>query len=183
MEAAVQEAMQQHLIIKRYRCLVRGVPTTGMPVLSSDKSTFLELSAFLEKDVQKSDVYIHDQQQRNDYPIITRYRVLKVYTGIGVDGDAVSELEVELVTGRTHQIRAHMAHIGHPLVGDGKYGRNSFNRQFRGPEGVVTRQQLYAFSLIFSHKLKGLLASLAGRTFTVPTVYDFNPAALERHTQ
>lgn len=180
MEAAVREAMQDHLIVKRYRCLVRGVPTKGMTVQSTDKSTFLELSAYLEKDARKSDVYIHDHMQRNDHPITTRYRVLQVFTGVGSDSDAVSELEVELVTGRTHQIRAHMAHIGHPLVGDGKYGRNSFNKQFRGPDGLITRQQLYAYSLIFSHKLKSPLAGMAGRTFTVPAVFDFNPAALNR---
>lgn len=179
-EAAIQEAMSQQLIVKRYRCLVRGVPTVGIPIHSSDKSTFLELSAYLEKDSAKSDVYIHDHQQRNDYPIVTRYRVLNVYTNIAADSEAVSEIEVELVTGRTHQIRAHLAHIGHPLVGDGKYGRNSFNRQFRGPKGVLTRQQLYAVSLIFSHKLRGHLTSMAGRTFTVPTVYDFNPAARQK---
>lgn len=180
MEGAVREAMQQHLIVKRYRCLVRGVPTHGAPIQTTDKSTFLELNAFLEKDARKSDVYIHDHMQRNDHPITTRYRVLQVYTGVGSDSDAISELEVELVTGRTHQIRAHMAHIGHPLVGDGKYGRNSFNKQFRGPNGIVTTQQLYAVALLFSHKLKGPLASLAGRTFSVPAVYDFNPAKPSR---
>ena len=182
MEQTVREAMQQHLVVKRYRCLVRGVPTVGVPVQTIDKSTFLEISAFLEKDARKSDVYIHDRQQRNDHPITTRYRVLQVYTDIGQDREAISELEVELVTGRTHQIRAHFAHIGHPLVGDGKYGRNVFNRQFRGPGGFVSRQQLYAVTLIFSQKLKGPLASLAGRTFTVPAVYDINPASLNRDT-
>lgn len=179
-ESAVREAMQQHLIVKRYRCLVRGVPSVGMTVQSIDRSTFLEIGAFLEKDARKSDVYIHDRKQPGDMPITTRYRVLQVFTGFGEASEAISELEVELVTGRTHQIRAHMAHIGHPLVGDGKYGRNSFNRQFRGSDGPVVRQQLYAVSLLFSHKLKGPLAGLAGRTFSVPAVFDFDPSETDR---
>lgn len=177
-EEAVREAMEEHLIVKRYRCLVRGVPTAGIQTVTTDKSTFLEIKAYLEKDAEKSDVYIHDHCQRNDHPITTRYRVLRVFTNATVDGEAVSELEVELVSGRTHQIRAHFAHIGHPLLGDGKYGRNSFNRQFRGPNGAIVRQQLYAVSLIFSHRLRGILSSLAGRAITVPAVYDLNPNTL-----
>lgn len=177
-EEAVREAMEEHLIVKRYRCLVRGVPTAGVQVTTSDKSIFLEIKAYLEKDSAKSDVYIHDYRQRNDHPITTRYRVLRVFTHATADGEAISELEVELVSGRTHQIRAHFAHIGHPLLGDGKYGRNSFNRQFRGPNGLIVRQQLYAVSLLFSHKLKGILTGYAGRIFTVPPVYDLNPSTL-----
>ncbi len=171
-EAMVREAMAQHLIIKRYRCLVRGVPTAGVPVQSSDRSNFYEISAHLEKDSRNSTVYIHDKPQRNDHPITTRYRIIQAFTGIGENSESVSELEVELVTGRTHQIRAHLAHIGHPLLGDGKYGKNQFNRLFSGKEGQVRRQQLCAVSLIFSHQLKGPLAGLAGRTFSVPAVYD-----------
>lgn len=177
-EEAVREAMESHLIVKRYRCLVRGVPTAGQPTVTTDKSTFLEIKAFLEKDAEKSDVYIHDHRQRNDHPITTRYRVLRVFTNATADGEAVSELEVELVSGRTHQIRAHFAHLGHPLLGDGKYGRNSFNRQFRGQDGPLVRQQLYAVSLLFSHKLKGVLTGLAGRSIVVQPVYDLNPSAL-----
>lgn len=177
-EAAVRTAMANQEIVKRYRCLVRGVPTAGEPVSTIDKSPFFEIKAFLEKDSDKSDVYIHDRRQQYDKPITTRYRVLRVFTNATPDGEAVSELEVELVSGRTHQIRAHFAHIGHPLLGDGKYGRNSFNRQFRGPEGPLTRQQLYAVSLLFSHKLSGILTDYAGKIFTVKAEYDLNPNTL-----
>jgi 23S rRNA pseudouridine955/2504/2580 synthase len=107
-------------------------------------------------------------------PIITRYRVLKVYPAASPEQDAVSDLEVELVTGRTHQIRAHLAHLGHPLLGDGKYGRNAFNRFFRGASGALRRQQLYSTKLIFMHEAQGPLAYLAGRTLGVEPVYDWS---------
>ena len=73
-------------------------------------------------------------------------------------------LEIELLTGRTHQIRAHMAHIGQPLWGDGKYGVNRDDRA-RG----YKFQALYAFRLRFDFKGDcGALAYLAGRSFEVP---------------
>ena len=75
-----------------------------------------------------------------------------------------SLLEVELITGRTHQIRAHMAHIGHPLVGDGKYGVNREEKR-RG----YKYQALYSYKLRFSESGRDdLLSYLEGRTFSIP---------------
>lgn len=170
---AVRDLMQSDLLVKRYRCLVRGIPDQGTPVVCHDQTAMLELSGWLEKDSGRSDVYIHDQKESGDLPIITRYRVLRTFPEAGPDGEAVSELEVELVTGRTHQIRAHFAHIGHPLLGDGKYGRNSYNRFFRSASGALNRQQLYSTQLMFSPQSKGPLTYLAGRTFTIEPTYDW----------
>lgn len=170
---AVRDLMQSDLLVKRYRCLVRGIPDQGNPVVCHDQTAMLELSGWLEKDSGRSDVYIHDQKESGDLPIITRYRVLRTFPQAGPDGEAVSELEVELVTGRTHQIRAHFAHIGHPLLGDGKYGRNSYNRFFRSASGALSRQQLYSTQLMFSPQSKGPLTYLAGRTFTIEPTYDW----------
>lgn len=169
----IESLMQAGLLIKRYRCLVRGEPLAGKSIRAIDNTKFFQIEAFLEKRSRQSEVYIHDEEQPGDVPVITRYRILRVFPGFGPDGESVSELEVELVTGRTHQIRAHLAHLGHPILGDGKYGRNSFNRHFRGRGGVVRHQQLAACQLKFiSGMQKGPLADLAGRTFQIEPDYD-----------
>jgi len=169
----IRDLMQKGSIVKRYRCLVRGRPEQGRTVIVHDGRSMFELTAWLEKDAAHSDVYIHDQKQAGDLPVITRYRIIRVYPAAGPDQEDVSELEVELVTGRTHQIRAHLAHIGHPLLGDGKYGRNSYNRCFPGRHGYLAHQQLFATSLAFLSEIKGPLAYLAGRTFCIEPDYEW----------
>ena len=82
-----------------------------------------ELVAYLKKDSKNSKVYILDEMSDGYQKIQTNYKVLKEY-------DNSSIVEVELITGKTHQIRAHFAHIGHCLIGDEKYGEVSVNRQF-----------------------------------------------------
>jgi 23S rRNA pseudouridine955/2504/2580 synthase len=160
-------------ITKRYRCLVRGVPEMGTPCVCADDALMKELSAWLEKP-PRGNVFIHDEAGPDDLPITTRYRVLRVYKKAGPDGENVSELEVELVTGRTHQIRAHLAHLGHPILGDGNYGRNSYNRSFKTVNGgFLKRQQLFASSLIFSKIPRDNLHNgLSGRTFSIEPMYD-----------
>jgi len=173
--AGVIRAMEEKQISKRYRCLLRGIPDQGDPVVCEDGTKMKELTAFLEKPDGKGDVYIHDEAKEGDLPIITRYHILSIYKGVGPDGEDVSELEVELVTGRTHQIRAHFAHIGHPLLGDGKYGRNTYNRFFEPKKGKLKYQQLYATSLHFGLLPKGgLLSYLSNRTFSITPGYDIS---------
>ncbi len=166
------QLFKQNLVTKRYRCLVRGVPTVGEAALCSDDTIMKEVRAFLEKPA-KGNVFIHDAEKPGDLPIITRYRVLQVISG-GPDKEDISELEVELVTGRTHQIRAHMAHLGHPILGDGNYGRNAYNQWFKTKNGSKVRyQQLFATTLLFSAIPKdNLHHALAHRKFSIIPRYD-----------
>ncbi|NLK17656.1 MAG: RluA family pseudouridine synthase [Clostridiales bacterium] len=99
-----------------------------------------KLEAYLFKDSRKARVYISDKPKKGFVPIITEYRVLEEF-------DNLSLVHINLITGRTHQIRAHMAHIGHPILGDGKYGRNEANKKYG-----VNKQQLFAHKLKFNFK-------------------------------
>ncbi|MBO4637367.1 MAG: RluA family pseudouridine synthase [Clostridiales bacterium] len=167
------ELFRKDLVTKRYRCLVLGVPEGGETVLCKDDAIMNEVSAFLEK-TRSGEVYVHDTEHPGDLPITTRYRVLQVFKGAGPEGTDVSEIECELVTGRTHQIRAQFAHLGHPIVGDGNYGRNKDNLFFKRKDGGRVRyQQLFATSLLLgkipvtnSHHV------LSGRNFTTEPRYE-----------
>ena len=117
------------------------------------------LRGYLQKDEKSNTVKVYDKSPpRGAKEIITKYRVLATKGGISL-------LEVELLTGRTHQIRAHMAHIGHPLIGDGKYGINRDDRS-RG----YKYQALYSYRLRFSfdEKEKTTLDYLNGKEFRIP---------------
>ena len=105
-----------HEIEKHYLCRVYGIP----------KEKHKTLEAYLFKDSKKSQVYICDSPKKGYQKIITEYKIIS-----SDNSNNTSILEVILHTGRTHQIRAHLAHIGHPIIGDGKYGINEINKKFK----------------------------------------------------
>lgn len=97
------EKFKNKEISKFYKCKVYGIP----------KKNSATLEAYLFKDNKKSIVYIYDKPKTGSVKIITSYKILKTDSK-----QNTSTLEVELHTGKTHQIRAHLAHIGYPIIGD-----------------------------------------------------------------
>lgn len=123
------DKFKKHEIKKSYTALVYGIP----------KIKESRLEAYLFKDNKKSLVYISDNFKHGYQKIITSYSVIKEFN------NNTSLLEVNIETGRTHQIRAHLAHLGYPIIGDGKYGINQINKQFG-----YKYQQLNSFKLEFN---------------------------------
>ena len=129
----MDERIRAREVKKFYLCAVHGV----MP----KKSDVLEAS--LRKDEKTNTVKVIDSPAPGYLTIKTGYRVL-------AERDGNSLLEIELFTGRTHQIRAHMAHIGHPLLGEGKYGVNRDDRRvgYRWQALTSYRPPMYGFAPI-----------------------------------
>ena len=132
---------------KRYLAIVEGTP----------KPKEGSLKGYLFKDAKKNRVFVTDTPQTGSKSCQTNYKVLAVNRGLSL-------VECELITGRTHQIRAQFAHAGHPLLGDGKYGKldKRFDRNY---------QALYSYKLTFNFTTEaGGLDYLNGKSFRVETV-------------
>ena len=132
---------------KRYLAIVEGVP----------KKKEGSLRGYLFKDAKKNRVFVTDTPQTGSKSCQTNYKVLASKNGLSL-------MECELITGRTHQIRAQFAHAGHPLLGDGKYGKldKRFNRNY---------QALYSYKLTFAFTTEaGALEHLNGKNFRVENV-------------
>ena len=141
-----------------YRFTVESEPGYTVPcVMRVPKKKEGCLKGYLFKDAKKNRVFVTDTPQSGAKSCQTNYKVLASARGLSL-------VECELITGRTHQIRAQFAHAGHPLLGDGKYGKldKRFNRNY---------QALYSYKLTFAFTTEaGALEHLNGKTFQVEQV-------------
>ena len=145
----LNEKIRDREIDKYYLCAVHGRP----------KPPEGRLENYLFKDAQKNQVYVKTKPEPGAKTAVTEYKLL-------CSKGALSLVECRLLTGRTHQIRAQMSHAGWPLLGDGKYGSERFNKDF-GEKG----QALYSYKLRFDFPTDaGLLNYLRGREFEVEKV-------------
>ena len=149
------KARQLH---KYYLCLTKGVPRPAEAVLKD----------FMRKDERENRVFVYHKPVPGGKTMVTKYRVLKSKGKIAL-------CEVELLTGRTHQIRAHMASIGCPLVGDGKYSDNRLER----PLGFSS-QALCAYRLVFDFQAECALSYLNGKVFQVENVPFASDGVMEK---
>ena len=145
----LNEKIRDREIEKYYLCAVQGRPTPPEGRLEN----------YLFKDAKKNQVYVKAKPEPGARTAVTEYKLLK-------SKGKLSLVECHLLTGRTHQIRAQMAYAGWPLLGDGKYGSERFNKGFE-----EKGQALYSYKLVFAFPTDaGALNYLRGREFTVDKV-------------
>ncbi len=143
----MNQKIKDREIEKKYLCIVHGTP--------SPKEGKLE--GYIFKDAAKNRVYVTKTPQKGSKTAVTLYKTLQSKGGLSL-------VECELITGRTHQIRAQMAAAGHPLLGDGKYGKldKRYDRNF---------QALYSYRLRFAFTTDAeCLSYLDGKSFEVDSV-------------
>lgn len=138
-----------------------------LAIVCGDIDHAQRIDGYLAKDERTNRVKIRPQPFPDATEIHTAYEPLKRSADYTV-------LKVHLITGKTHQIRAHLRAIGHPIIGDPKYGRKDANAYYRSHGGVKS-QLLHAWELHFPETLDGPLRNLAGQTITADPPKDFRP--------
>ena len=142
----MSQAIKERSIGKYYLCIVKGRIDTPQ-----------RISGWLYKDEKNNQVTVLREEAEDALPIETEYQPLKT-------GEQFTLLEVKLITGRSHQIRAHLASIGHPIAGDSKYGDEAINRELKGSLHI-TSQLLHSCRLVMPKDLPSPLSYLSGKEF------------------
>lgn len=145
---ALNAMFQDRSMEKYYLALVKG-----------EMKSMQKIKGYLKKDAATNTVTVTEKEVPDSSYIETAYEPLKSAGGYTL-------LKVELITGRTHQIRSHLAYIGHPIVGDAKYGNRRINESFRKDYGLKY-QFLHAYEVVFP-KLGAPLEDLSGKTIQAP---------------
>lgn len=144
----MSELLRNRSLHKYYQCLVAGSVREKQRV-----------EGFLYKDPVLNKVRILDKEVPGAKPIATEYTPIRT-------GEKMTCLEVFLITGRSHQIRAHLSSIGHPIIGDVKYGKESINRYYQ--KNFQLHHQLLHASRMEFPEISGPLSYLSGRSFEAP---------------
>ncbi len=145
----LNELFRVRSLHKYYRTIAAGTITEKQ-----------RIEGWLSKNEKTNQVQIFKQERKDALPICTEYIPLKQLT---YNGHPYTYLEINLITGRSHQIRAHLSSIGHPLIGDTKYGNAKINADFRKNFGLEY-QLLHAYRLELP-ELNGALENLSGQQF------------------
>ena len=132
------KAFKERTVEKYYLCEVYG----------KMKSPSNRLTAYLKKDGDNSLVKIYDNEVLGSVKIITEYQTVE-------EREETTVLRVKLITGKTHQIRAHLAHEGNFIIGDNKYGDSDINKKFK-----AKRQKLIAYNLKFNFDKTSILYNI-----------------------
>ncbi|MDE5892244.1 MAG: RluA family pseudouridine synthase, partial [Acetatifactor sp.] len=182
---ALSELIRSRAVRKFYRTICVGKIEAADFGAETEIQGYMQIAGYLQKDSRTNQVTVC-RQGPGEY-IQTAYQPVRQYcipakalSAVQMIPDALqgqeelcfTELDVELITGKTHQIRAHLASIGHPLIGDSKYGDTRVNQLLRQRFGLRW-QLLHAYQLQFP-TLEGVLTPLSGRSIQAPLPAYFN---------